>query len=160
MHVRDACQDDYESIVCLNTQEEKLTSPMSLGRLQYLSNLSSFHKVAEIDGMIAAFILAIREGAPYENMNYAWFASRYDNFLYIDRVVVSQDFAGMKIGSYLYKHLFAFARSSEVSTVVCEYNIDPPNLASKAFHDKFGFKEVGTQYVAGSKLVSLQAVET
>ena len=42
----------------------------------------------------------------------------------------------------------------------CEYNIQPPNPVSKRFHDKFGFKELDTQWVAnGTKKVTLQAAE-
>jgi predicted GNAT superfamily acetyltransferase len=53
--------------------------------------------------------------------------------------------------------LFEYARTNGVKVITCEYNIDPPNPASKRFHDKFGFKELGRQRVAGgSKLVSLQ----
>ncbi|MBT1449783.1 hypothetical protein KJ365_02740 [Glaciecola sp. XM2] len=57
--------------------------------------------------------------------------------------------------------MFEFARANAIKTVTCEYNIVPPNLASGAFHDKFGFTELGTQWVAGgSKQVSLQAAQT
>jgi predicted GNAT superfamily acetyltransferase len=42
--------------------------------------------------------------------------------------------------------------------VTCEYNIEPPNEASRRFHDKFGFREIGTQWLDdGTKRVSLQA---
>jgi hypothetical protein len=42
--------------------------------------------------------------------------------------------------------------------VTCEYNLFPPNEPSRLFHDRFGFREQGTQWVAsGTKRVSLQA---
>ncbi len=44
--------------------------------------------------------------------------------------------------------------------MTCEYNVIPPNEPSRTFHEKFGFREIGTQWVAnGSKQVSLQAAE-
>jgi hypothetical protein len=50
------------------------------------------------------------------------------------------------------------ARDNAIPLVTCEYNIVPPNEPSRLFHDKFGFREQGTQWVAsGSKRVSLQA---
>ena len=71
-----------------------------------------------------------------------------------------QHFAGLKIGSRLYEDLFDCARSQGIKTITCEYNIQPPNPASQRFHDKFGFKELGQQWVAlGTKRVSLQAAE-
>ncbi len=161
MIIRNTVEDDFKSILGLNDYEVMQTSPMDINRLRQLHAMASYHKVATEDGQVAAFLLAMREGAPYQNDNYEWFASRYKLFLYVDRVVVGSAFSGLGIGSLLYKDLFAHARSHAIPIIACEYNIEPPNLASRAFHDKFGFKEVGRQHVAqGAKLVSLQIVET
>lgn len=160
-HIRDMVESDFESIVRLNDAEVQQTSQMDLDRLGRLVRMSSYCKVATVDGQVAAFLIALREGAPYENDNYEWFASRFPRFLYVDRVVVAAHLSGHKIGSKLYGGMFEFARSHCVDTITCEYNIEPPNPASRAFHDKFGFKEVGTQWVAGgTKQVSLRAAET
>lgn len=130
-------------------------------RLRELAQMSSFHKVAVVDDRVAGFLLAMRENAPYLNDNYAWFAVRFPQFIYVDRIVVGSDFAGLKIGSQLYQELFWHARSRDIKVVTCEYNIQPPNPVSQRFHYKFGFKQLGTQWVAnGTKLVSLQAAET
>jgi predicted GNAT superfamily acetyltransferase len=44
-----------------------------------------------------------------------------------------------------------------VASVTCEFEVIPPNPASSAFHARFGFREVGTHWVAqGRKKVSLQ----
>jgi uncharacterized protein len=68
--------------------------------------------------------------------------------------------AHRRIGSLLYEDLFRHARASAIPVVTCEYDIVPPNEPSRSFHDKFGFVEQGTQWLAGgSKQVSLQAAE-
>ena len=158
--LRTAVPDDYSAIVALNDVEVEQTSPMDAERLRDLGGMASYHKVAVVDGRIAAFLLAMREGAPYQNDNYGWFAARFPRFLYVDRIVVSMELAGYKIGSRLYEDLFDYARSRGISVVTCEYNVQPPNPASQRFHDKFGFKEIGSQWVADhTKLVSLQVVE-
>ena len=114
-----------------------------------------------VDGAVAGFLLAFREGAHYDSENYQWFGSRFSRFLYVDRIVVDGTCAGRGIGSALYADLFAFARSQGVDTITCEYNIDPPNHASRAFHDRFGFTELGTRSTAdGTKRVSLQAANS
>ena len=158
--LRNASTEDFGSIVELNELEVQQTSPMDRERLVELAQMSSYHKVAVADGRIAAFLLAMREGASYQNDNYLWFAARFARFVYVDRVVVHPDFAGLKIGSRLYEDLFDYARLQGIRAVTCEYNVQPPNPASRRFHDKFGFKELGRQWVAhGTKLVSLQAAE-
>ena len=131
---------------------------MDLERLQHLDRLACYHRVAILEGKPAGFLLAMDESAPYENDNHGWFAARYPSFVYVDRIVVSAEFSGRQVGSALYADLFSFARARQAAAVVCEYNLDPPNLPSQAFHRKWGFQQVGTQRVAdNSKLVSMQA---
>lgn len=155
--LRDATAEDFESVIQLNTDEVRHTSPMDRERLELLDDLACYHKVAMVDDQVAGFLFAMRETAPYENDNFAWFAERYPQFVYVDRIVIGKAFARMGLGHALYRDLFAFSRSQGVDTLACEYNLDPPNKASQAFHDALGFDEVGTQWVANnSKLVSLQ----
>ncbi len=133
---------------------------MNLARLLVLDSLSCYHKVGCVDGQIAAFLLAMSNSAAYENDNFAWFARKIPSFVYVDRIVVSAVFRGLRLGSLLYEYLFRYARHIDIPLITCEYNILPPNEPSRLFHEKFGFKEQGTQWVAnGSKQVSLQAAE-
>ena len=160
MQIRDALIEDFETIVFLNKVEVQQTSPMDLERLTLLYELSAYHKVATITDQLAGFVLAFSEGTPYKNRNYQWFASRYRRFLYIDRIVVSRTLKGNGIGSALYRDLIGYAQSTGVESLLCEYNIEPPNTASRAFHENFGFREVGRlQSGDSSRLVSLQALE-
>ncbi len=160
MMIRDAIEEDFTSIILLNEAEVQQTSPMDLEKLRLLDGVASYHKVAIVNGHVAAFLLAIREGEAYRNDNYNWFASRFQKFLYVDRIVVGVVFSGLKIGSKLYNDMFENARTHGVKTITCEYNIKPLNIVSRAFHDKFGFKELATQWVAnGTKQVSLQVAE-
>jgi len=158
--IRDAVENDFNHIVELNEIEQQQTSQMSLERFRLLEQISDYCKVATVEDEVAGFLLAFRQGAPYESENFTWFNSRLPNFYYVDRIVVSANFSGQGLGSKLYADLFTFAASQDIKTIVCEYNIVPPNLASRHFHEKFGFKEVGTQWVANnSKQVSMQSVE-
>jgi predicted GNAT superfamily acetyltransferase len=159
--IRDTAPSDFEAICALNLAEVRHTSSMDMARLATLDHLSSYHKVGCVDGSVAAFLLAMCSGAPYENDNFEWFARKYARFIYVDRIVVSSAFRGRSLGSLLYKDLFRYARDNAIPLVTCEYNIVPSNEASRLFHDKFGFKEQGTQWVAnGAKRVSLQAAVT
>jgi uncharacterized protein len=155
--IRDAAETDFDRIVALNAAVVQETSAMNLERLRGLHALTFVHRVASVDGQVVAFLLAMRDGAACANDNFEWFSARYPRFVYIDRIVVDTAASGHGIGRLLYDDLFARSRANEIGIVACEYNIEPPNPASKAFHDRFGFVEVGTQRVAGgSKLVSLQ----
>jgi predicted GNAT superfamily acetyltransferase len=155
--ISDASQGDFPRIVKLNDAAVQYTSPMDLERLVFLNSLASYHRVVRIDGQIAAFMFAMRDGAQYVTDNFSWFTARLVNFLYIDRIVVAPQFAGRKIGSAMYRDLFDFARTQQIANVVCEYNVEPPNPVSQAFHAKWGFTELGSQWLnGGAKRVSMQ----
>lgn len=158
--LRDAVDADFDRIADINAAAVVKTSAMDVDRLRFLHSLAGYHKVAIVDGRVAAFLLAMPDGVDYPNGNYGWFAARYPRFLYVDRIVVDSAFSGLGIGSRMYRDLFEYARSQRIGTVACEYNIEPPNHASRQVHDKSGFREVGTQYVAdGTKRVSMQVAE-
>ena len=155
--IRDAVESDFPALLELNSESERFLSPLDLPGLQRLNTMAALHRVVATPGAVVAFLLALREGADYGSVNYRWFAERYRRFLYVDRVVVAAAQQGNRLGTSLYDDLFAFAAASDIATVTCEFDIDPPNPASRRFHARYGFREVGRQWVAdGKKQVSLQ----
>jgi predicted GNAT superfamily acetyltransferase len=159
MIIRDAMHSDFAQILRLNEESVHFLSPLTPERLDALHNEAAYHRVMEDDGHAVAFLLAFRETADYDSPNFLWFTERYDNFLYVDRIVVALACQGKRIGDRMYDDLFSHARQQCVARVTCEFDIDPPNDASRRFHERRGFSEVGTQAVAGGKKrVSLQAV--
>jgi len=155
--IRDAGESDFGAILRLNLESERFLSPLDPARLQHLHRQAAYHRVAIIDGAVAAFLLVLREGADYDSPNYRWFARRYPKFFYIDRVVVSEAQRGQGFAAALYEDAFAFAREHGVGTVTCEFDVDPPNPASRRFHAQRGFREVGMNSYNG-KHVAMQAL--
>lgn len=147
----------FPAILDLNARSVELLSPLDAAQLAHLHTHAAYHKVMWVDQQITAFLIAFAPGAPYDSINYQWFEAQMSNFLYVDRIVVAESVRGRGLASLLYRDLFATAAARGHACVVCEYDIDPPNPASAAFHQRFGFVEVGTQRVAGGKkAVSLQ----
>lgn len=157
MKITDVQSCHTQRILELNAGEVQYTSAMDMAGFVRLEKLAAYCKVALAHGEVAAFIIAMPSTTNYVNDNFSWFAARYDNFLYIDRIVVDKKFFSQGIGSKLYTDLLDFAAKNGFFRIVCEYNIKPLNAASQKFHAKFGFKEVGTQWL-GEKKVSMQAV--
>jgi uncharacterized protein len=155
--LREITAEDFPDILQLNASVSELTSEMALPRLQAMCAQPGFHRSIFVDGRFAGFILAMRENADYQNANFAYFASRYTNFLYVDRIAVEPVFKGLQLGSRIYTAAFAYARQQALPVISCEYNIVPPNEASRRFHDKFGFHEIGQRVLDdGHKTVSMQ----
>ena len=157
VRIRDAENADFDAILALNEASVSLLSPLSQRRLAGLHAQAALHRVAEREGEVIGFLLALREGADYDSPNYLWFAARYPQFLYVDRVVVADAARGQGVGALLYRDMLEFAAASGARLVTCEFDIDPPNPLSEQFHARFGFREAGRQWVAdGRKQVSLQ----
>ena len=158
MIIRNAAASDFAAILALNDESVHFLSPLSAVRLEALHRSAAYHKVVDVAGEIAAFLLAFREGAPYDSPNYLWFVERYSRFLYIDRIVVAPAHRGAGFGAKLYDDIAAFASRSGAPWLTCEFDIEPPNPGSMRFHERMGFREVGTQAIGGGrKRVSLQA---
>ena len=147
----------FADILALNAASVHFLSPLTPERLAHLHAHAAYHKVVQHDGRVLAFLLAFAPGAPYDSVNYRWFDARYDDFLYVDRIVVAEAARGLGLASRLYRDLFEHARTHGYGRVVCEFDVDPPNPASERFHRGFGFTEVGSQRLPGGKTVSLQS---
>jgi predicted GNAT superfamily acetyltransferase len=154
--LRDAEPDDASAILELNLESEHLLSPLDPDRLRWLQSMSELHRVVEVDGRVVAFLLALREGQPYDSPNYRWFDASRRQFLYVDRVVVSREHRGRRLASRLYDDLFAHARDRDVHEIAAEFDVDPPNAASRAFHSSYGFVEVGDRRLDDGRRVSMQ----
>jgi predicted GNAT superfamily acetyltransferase len=90
-----------------------------------------------------ALILAFDPQAGYYSPNFLWFCERFSNFVYIDRVIVSQGSRRQGLAGALYQDLFNWVASRHYDLVVCEVNAVPPNPASDSFHEEMGFIQVG-----------------
>lgn len=148
---------DLQAIVRMNHKSEHLLSPMDRNRFIELQTKSSLLLVVEVDQQTAGFLIAFCDGTDYDSVNYRWFSRRLKNFLYIDRVVVSEHVRSMGIGRQLYREAETWARTQEILWMAAEIDLQPPNHASLKFHDKLGFVEAGQQTAGDDhKLVSLR----
>jgi predicted GNAT superfamily acetyltransferase len=157
MHLRDATPEDAESILRLNHASVRFLSPLTQQRLSWLHGMASYHRVVEWGGQVQAFLLAFGPGVAYDSPNYQWFARHFERFLYVDRIVVDTAAQGQGFAARLYEDLFVFARQNGAPRITLEIDSDPPNPVSSRFHARYGFREIGSQWVAGgAKRVSLQ----
>jgi predicted GNAT superfamily acetyltransferase len=161
---RDAVQSDFGAILTLNESSVRFLSPLDLAKLTRLSKEPVFFRVAVSAKTVAGFLLAFLPEAIYDSPNFLWFKARYDNFAYIDRIVVSDTFRGRRLARSLYAELGKYARGRGIPRLVCEINADPPNPVSLGFHEKEGFIEVGREEIyeaekGRAKIVSLQVKE-
>ena len=154
---------DEAGVLAMNRLAEQVTSPLDAERFTALFALSDLKQVAELDGEVVGFVLAIADDKPFENHNYRWFTrwftERVEHFLYIDRVIVSPACRGQGLGRNFYAAVFDAARQSGIAHVCAEMDLQPPNRGSLQFHRKLGFIEIGTRTAASGKRLSMQVCE-
>jgi len=100
------------------------------------------------------FITLIPAGTTgYTSANLRWCDANCEDFIYVDRIAVSEAARGQRLGQHLYAAAFA-AFAGKVSQITCEVNRLPPNPGSQRFHERLGFRQIGERgYDDGRKAV-------
>ena len=137
-------KSDLDEIWQINQENIPEVGDVSdLERLEKLIGWSS-HVIVVKEDDIAGFIILMREGQSYDSLNYDFFNSQNFPFLYVDRIAIKDGHRRKGLGRMIYEKTIDIAKELNVPTC-CEVNTIPRNDPSLAFHDSFGFKEVGTK---------------
>lgn len=139
LDLRPMTDDDVLTVLELNARDVELLSPLDAPRLRLLRGWADRALVLDVGEELAGFVLTFAPGSPYDSENYRWFTQRYDDFTYLDRVVVDERFRRRGLARRVYDALEAGARGR----MALEVNVDPPNEPSLAFHHGRGYGEVG-----------------
>lgn len=151
--LRPITPDDHRFVLDLNEEHVELLAPMDQARLDDLLEWADIAAIIEHDGAPAGFVLTMASGTSYDSPNYRWFADRYPDFYYLDRVVLAERARRAGLGGRAYAEIEE--RAADLSPVMClEVNLEPPNEPSLAFHARRGYTEVG-RADAGGHVVSL-----
>lgn len=153
MTVRELARADWPTVLALNEASVRELSPLDEARLEYILELAEIGLVAEHDGEVAAFAIAVAPGTPYDSANYRWFAERYECFLYLDRIAVDTAYRRRGVGALLYDAMEQAARPFR--RMVCDVNVEPRNDASLGFHAARGYEDVGRLVHGEVKTVAL-----
>ncbi|MGX6447685.1 GNAT family N-acetyltransferase [Patulibacter sp. S7RM1-6] len=159
VRVRPMTAADHPAVLALNERHVAVLSPLDADRLAWIASLASGALVAEDDAGVLGFCLAVPAGTAYDSAFYAWFAERYADFLYLDRIAVGERAWRRGVGSALYAAAEAVARAH--GRMTCEVNVRPANDASLAFHRARGYVRLEDRPVDadGAKVVAMLAKE-
>jgi predicted GNAT superfamily acetyltransferase len=152
--IRDILPSDLASLHPINEGAGPGVHTATLSELTAITRMSSIALVAEAEGAPVAFCQVLPPRAGYKSMNYAWFSSRYEDFVYLDRVAVDAAHRGQGIGSLLYAEV---EKRTSAAWFTLEVNLRPRNDGSLRFHARHGFVEVGQQETDYGARVSLMA---
>jgi len=142
--VRQMTTDDFSWVIALNQRHVPAVSDAEGDRFTYLFERSAIALTAWIDDHPAGFSLTMTQGLDYDSSNYQWFAEQYENFIYLDRVVVDESFHRSGVGRALYAETErqGLIEVPRAEVFGLEVNVEPRNDVSLAFHEQLGFREL------------------
>jgi uncharacterized protein len=152
--IRDVREHELDQVLALNNSAGASILPMDALKLRRFFECAGYFRVAEIDGHLAGFLIALGAEVDYDSPNYLWFQSRYENFVYIDRIVIASAYRRHGLGRIFYADVQTY---SELRSpyLACEIFLEPRDDASVLFHGTYGFREVGQQPIADKRRVGL-----
>jgi len=136
--LRPIADADRAFVLELNRESVHFLAPMDDVHLTRLLGWATFAEIAEQDGERVGFVLLFASGSAYDGLNYAWFSERYDDFLYLDRIVIAAAHRRAGHASAIYDLV-----EQRHARIALEVNIVPPNDASLAFHRGRGYGRAG-----------------
>ena len=145
MQIKNVTPKDFADVLRLNEDSVPHVSRIGTDDLQWFADNAVYFRMIEIDERLAGFLIGLRPGTSYSSPNYRWFCDSYDDFAYIDRVAVADWARRRGIANSLYED-FAHSQTG-VAVMTCEVNIQPPNAGSMQFHERQGFKRIGSQVI-------------
>lgn len=157
--IRDVQPHELDSVLALNNAAGVTILPLDMAGLRSLADQATYFRVAEVDGQLAGFLVALREDAHYDSPNFRWFREQYSQFVYIDRIVIARTYRRIGLGRVFYADVTSFAEV-RVPLLTCEVFLEPRDDVSVLFHGTYGFQEVGQQVMPGvDRRVALLAKE-
>lgn len=147
--LRDVRANDLAAVMGLNNTAGPSILPLDAAQLNHFYSHADYFRVAEVDGHLAGFLVAMRDSTPHGSSNFRWFRAHCEQFVYIDRVVVGDLHRGHGLGRTFYADVQSFAevRSPHLA---CEVFLEPRDDVSLLFHGTFGFHEAGQQVMPES----------
>ena len=142
MELHELQNNDIPSIWLINQEGLPGTGKISEKEIADLLSISELALGAYEENELVGFVICLPPKTRYGSLNYAWFNKRYEEFLYVDRIAVSENHRNCKIGTKLYKEVISHAEQNNYP-IAAEVSLKPPNPASLRFHERNGFNEIG-----------------
>jgi predicted GNAT superfamily acetyltransferase len=137
--------DSVDTLLNINNAAVPDVGVLTPAKAEWLASHVVMPGLAMLDGKPAGMLVVLNDHCGYDSDYYRWFTERYQNFLYIDRIVTADWARGQGVAQALYRQINQLAEQLGTAVVADVYS-QPPNTPSLNFHRKMGFEEVGTQY--------------
>lgn len=144
--IADIRPEHITKFLAINKEFVHWLAPMDAAKLSWVLSIADYAR--QINNAAAVMIGYAHDADYPDHDNLIWFRQKFDNFFYIDRIIVDSHSQGQGLGAKLYADVEAFARARGHRHLCCEVNSVPDNPGSHKFHIASGFKPCGEQIFA------------
>ena len=92
LEIKTLAKTDVDTIWAINEEGLPGTGKVSRNEIIALLDFASLAVGAYSSGKLVGFVVCLPPKTEYGSLNYAWFNQRYNEFLYVDRIAVRQNF--------------------------------------------------------------------
>lgn len=142
LEIRDLVAADVPQAAKLNNAAVPAVNALDEVEFRELLGMADRSWGIDHEGVLGALLVTFAPGAAYRSANYIRLSTLYDNFSYVDRVVVSPTLWRRGLAAGLYGTLADHARQQGRQRLLCEVNVEPPNPRSVAFHEANGWRAI------------------
>jgi predicted GNAT superfamily acetyltransferase len=150
--IRELRLGDLDVVWSINQENVPAVGEETREDLAKIHEQSTIALVAEVSNQVVGFCMVLLPGAEYGSPNYEFFCERLDDFIYLDRVAVTENFQGKGIGAALYREVEV---QTDAAWFALEVNTKPRNDGSLRFHAREGFVQMEELETRPGKMVSL-----
>ena len=144
-------EDQLTQLVEMNLANVPAVNAIDADEFRGFLSQAELFGLVEQDKNLAGFIIALGPGHTYESLNYQYFNRNFSGFLYVDRIVIGEQYRRLGLGRKIYQALEQLAAVQNVPHLCCEVNLRPSNIGSMLFHTELGFEQVASQETEGGK---------
>ena len=120
-----------------------------------LAPYCDYHLLTKAASRITAFALAMSSGQALEHVSYQWFLTRFENFVYVDRVVVDDASRRQGHGTQLLQACIVKAQEQHKSLIVCQVHDRPSNQIAHLFVQRMGFHAIESVMLPSREIVTM-----
>ena len=120
-----------------------------------LASASDLDEVRIEGKVLSAFTLAISAGQALDHFPYQWCMTRFENFVFLDRVVVDACHRRSGIGSAMFASLLNKAKAQQSEMLVCQVHDRPANKVGHQFVQSLGFTPIESVMLPSREIVTM-----
>ena len=120
-----------------------------------IAGASDLDRVCTQGQAVTAFALAISAGKALDHVAYQWCMTRFENFVYLDRVVVDVRHRRSGIGRAMLASIQDKASAQGSEILLCQVHDRPANKSGHLFVQSLGFTPIESVMLPSREIVTM-----